>query len=70
MAKKDYLDILSQEYRELNNAVMTRSKPTMTREEYKDRATDLAKEYREMAKTLEAYVEEILIQQHVEGLTE
>lgn len=70
MAKKDYLDILTQEYRELNEVIMSRSRPKMTREEFKDRATDLAKEYREMAKTLEAYVEEILIQQHVEGLTE
>jgi|TARA_E500000305_G_scaffold65483_2_gene52164 hypothetical protein len=70
MAKTDYLDILTQEYRELNEVIMSRSRPSMTREEFKDRATDLAKEYRDMAEILEAYVEEILIQQHVEGLTE
>jgi hypothetical protein len=70
MAKTDYLDILSQEYRELNKVIMSRSRPSMTREEFKDRATDLAKEYREMVDTLEAFVHEILIQQHVEGLTE
>lgn len=65
----DYLDILTQEYRELNE-VITDDVIHMTREEFKDRATDLAKEYRAMAEKLESYVEEILTQQHVEGLTE
>ena len=70
MIKMDYLDILTQEYRELNEVIVSRSRPNITREEFKDRATDLAKEYREMAEKLESYVEEILTQQHVEGLTE